>query len=374
MTRWLVMVVVALMALTAAVIAEAGVPADAKPAPMQMQGGMCPMMQGAGMMGQAGNAMAASHCMAAWDGYIYILQNDTLKKLDHNLTEVKSIKLEMAQPAMQGMGMQPHGMMQGGMMSGGGRMQNDDKPGPGSMSGPMGAGPGMGSGSGMMMQGGMMSGGMMQGGMMQGRNAQLAADVKGIYLLRAGQLTVFDHDLNKIASTQITEPGPGSMSGGMGAMSGTMRDGMMSGSRGGMMQGKMQRDGMQQGGMMQGMSCPMMSAGMGDDGPIGLVSSAQRRIAEGSLSITSMWVYPREASVHVNIRDDAGQGVSNAVVSAFLYPKGKPERGVERPVYETGGTFMVPCEFAAPGDYELALRIKRSGMADVLVYQHLSVH
>lgn len=271
MVRYCLSFAVTLVILNVIAVAQPGVPADDGSAPM-------PPMQVEGMTPNGpvvigGRIGQRASSIAAWDGYIYILQGSTLTKLSKDFTETKSVEL----PSLPGF------------------------------------------------------------------DSQIAADAKGVYLLRAGLLTVYGHDLNQMGSTQIGEP---------------------------------RADMVVPRGMGPGPMLPGNISTMGFDmGPIGLVSSPESRIEGGTIFITSRWAYPREATVSVDLRNTAREPEKDVLsISAFLYPKGKPELGCRPPVDEKAGGCLISCTFAAPGEYELAIRIIRRGMPELTKYQHLSVH
>ena len=321
---------------------------------------------------------------AEWGGFTYVLRAQKLEKLDADGNAVKSVDVTcpmMGEGQMMGQGMTQSGetMMQGGcgMMSGQqGAMQGGCgmMSGQAMMSGQQGAmqgGCGMMSGQQATMQGGcpmsgqavmsgqqgamqggcpmsgqammsgqqsgmqggcsmmaMMGGGQMMGGqgmmgMGQGmkHGPSLTADASGVYLRHCRTLSTYDLDLN-LTATEALQPSVCTM--------------------------------------------PASQAGGADERGIndGVVSLKVHPAQAGQgLSRLQLVVYGADMT------PDAG-----AAVSAFIYPAGNA--GAGKTVEVTGtdpGEFYGAADLSGAGASELAVRVKRPGMADEVVYYMLNV-
>jgi len=349
------------------------------PAPDQMQGPMSPCMQRWQSDMQRGPMAGMMSAMdtASWAGFVYVLHGNVLEKRDAEGSVVAAVELEDFEQIMQEIeetgicpvcGMDMEEMAEAGcpMMGGQGRMQ-----GGGMMHGQgqgMMQGGGMmhGQGQGMMQGGGMMHGqgqGMMQGGgMMHGQGqgmtpgrmhgmqrgqmmscVRLDADAEGVYLLRGGKMTVFDHDLNQKSSWRIeTMECPANE--------------------------RMRAMAMEQMGRERCPHCRMHS-GMGMD-------RAQRSIPMGSVE---MWYYPRmlmagPARFHVQVFGANLQPDANAQVSAYLYPANTPGSGMGVAMQPLGaGQYYGLAQVPSAGQWELAVRVMRPDMDDARAYYGVSV-
>lgn len=108
--------------------------------------------------------------MALWNGNVYVARGVTLEKLDGHLQVQRSVAL----PALEA---RPAAGHEHASQEGTPRQRSH----------------GMMAGKHQMMQ-------MHQGAMSHSR---LEVDNTGVYLLRAGRLTVYDHDLNERASREL---------------------------------------------------------------------------------------------------------------------------------------------------------------------------
>ena len=360
MKRSVELIVAVILALVSSGIAqETPVVGGAGNNPQMMSDGMCMMMNGP-MMGMMGAAD-----LAAWDGSVYFLNGNALLKLDSDLREVKSVELgDMAgmMKKMQESGMCP---MCGNMMGPGG------KPGMMGQGGQKGM---MAHGQGMGMMGG--EGGMMpimkkmhQMHMMKMMGkAQIAADEAGVYLLRGGKLTVFDHDLDNMRSEQVSDMSAD-------AANCPMCQKMVKQMQAG------------EGGMMM---CPMMQQMMGGPGAGGMrgmmtghkgqmggpFSEAQvRAIADGEVTVAHRPVQLTVGPVgfRVLVFNLPGQADSTATLTGFLYPQGATDKGKTVQFSNMPMHFVGSTTIAASGAYELAIRVKRPDHGDVVVYLPLSV-
>ncbi|MGD9498272.1 MAG: hypothetical protein AB7Y46_18370 [Armatimonadota bacterium] len=340
MRRLMTVVLVAGMLCAGGASAQQQYPGQGQP--MQGPGGGEMQMGMMGQMAMMGRIMPMMDApdVAAWDGSIYLLSAMSLQKLNADLEPVKTIEFE-----------QMPGMMEGMMGEEGGVMM----PGGGVMGGPM-RGPGQ-RGGGMMGRSGMMSGDdtmpmmRMMHGMHRGRmmsNSRVTADARGVYVLRGSTLTAYDHDLNQVRSAEVVavlEDAAGC------PMCKTM----------------MQR--MQEGGMM---GPGMMGGGMMGPGMMGGPWSAprERPLEMGRVQLSHR-LMPSSGQVifRVAVLTAAGGLDGSASVSGFVYPKGQPAHG--RAVQFTrgpGGHLMGAAQIAAAAVYELALRVKRAGREDAVVY------
>lgn len=322
------MVVVTVLLALAAGIGMAQCPRMGPPAPPAQQDAPAdPPMRGMGAMAGGGPMamMMAMSDIATWGGYVYVVQGNTLEKRDAEGNVVKTIELNAP-----GQMMWPRQGAGAGAMRGGGQgMMCGQQGGQGMMQGQRG-------GQGMMQgrQGGQ---GMMQpGGMMM--CARLSADAQGVYLLRGGTITVFDHDLNRKASWRL----PMAAGAGRGAMC-QMR-----------------------GGHEQRPTCPMCSE----------ADRARRSIARGSVE---MWHRPcllavGPARFYVRVFDADMQPDPRAQVSVYLYPEGDPDNGRGLQMQSLGaGEYYGLVNIPASGQWELAVRVMRPGMDDARVYYELPV-
>ncbi len=192
----------------------------------------------------------------------------------------------------------------------------------------------------------MMSGAMGPGMMRRGRMmscTRLSADEQGVYLLRGGKVTVFDHDLNRESSWRVaTADGPANE--------------------------RMRRMAMEH---MDRTRCPncRMHSDM-------VVDGARRAIEGGSVEV---WHRPRALSAgaarfHVQVLDADGAPDAEATVSLYLYPNDDPGRGASLAVQPLGaGQYYGVVEISGAGEWELAVRVIRPGMEDARVYYDLPV-
>ncbi len=183
---------------------------------------------------------------------------------------------------------------------------------------------------------------------------QIAADEAGVYLLRGGKLTVFDHDLNKIRSEQVSDMSAD-------AAKCPMCQKMMKQMQAG------------EGGMKM---CPMMQQMMGHHGRMGgPFSEAQvRAIEDGEVTIAHRPVQLTVGPVgfRVSVFKLSGQADATATVTGFLYPQGAADKGKTVQFNKMHMHLIGSTTIAASGAYELAIRIKRPDHGDVVVYLSLS--
>lgn len=191
-------------------------------------------------------------------------------------------------------------------------------------------------------------------------NPSVAADAGGVYVLRAGEMTVYDLDLNKISSAEVidlnAELAPCPMCAEMGAQAepirarGTGRAIAMSGGAWG------------------------PNPNIGEDERPKLVGFSQpraRAMMGGEVTLQNRPVSPSGGLVtlYIGVLDVNGEPNPKATVSAYLYRNDKPKSGStvrlmrSGPGYSTGHP-----ELAGAGPWELAVRVKRPGMADARVY------
>ena len=122
----------------------------------------CPMCA---VMGAAG--------LASWDGSVFLLSGGTLQKLDAHLQTIKTLSLPDAGCGMSGMAGGAacadcsHKMAQGDAAEDAPEPMAEPKP--------------------------------------KNCSRLLTADSSGVYVLRCGTLSVFDHDLNQVASKRVVE-------------------------------------------------------------------------------------------------------------------------------------------------------------------------
>jgi hypothetical protein len=219
---------------------------------------------------------------------------------------------------------------------------------PGGMMGGMQGGPMMGEGMhGQGMGGGMMGDdeqmrmGMrhMQLGRMHSK-VELEADEDGVYLLRGGHFTKFDHDLNKVKSWDAVSAACMAKDNSVDCAMREMRQ-------------------------AQCPTCRMMLGTMVDE----------RGIPEGTVT---MWhrpanLTPGMARFQVQVDRLSGEG-ADADVSAYLYPKGNVNAGMGVPMNSVGGGhFYGVVNIPSAGEWELSLRVQRPGMEDVKVYYDIPV-
>jgi len=205
---------------------------------------------------------------------------------------------------------------------------------------------------------------------MMGR-AEVEADAKGVYLLRGGELTVYDHDLNKVSTTVVCE------------VTGDCSNcpvcrGMMQQRKCGV--GCMMHEESEGGGPrgeMGGGSCSgcraLARSGRGATPP---GKALVRAIASGSVSVmhAPAVLTVGEADLHVHVDGVEGKGDAGAAVSAFVYPVGSPDAGKVAAMERVDpGRFMGTMALGAAGAYDLAVRVKRPGHSDEVVYFALRV-
>jgi hypothetical protein len=298
---------------------------------MQMQQG--PM---ASMMGAIDTAV--------YGDFVYVVQGNMLEKRDMDGNTVDSVQLEDMQQRMHKMkeaGVCPMCGMPadeearmgcpGGMM---GEMQGQHR-----MQGQQGM---QRRGMHRMMGEGATEKGMrgMQRGKMHSK-VELEADAKGVYLLRGGAFTKFDHDLNKEKSWDAVS------------------------------EDCLAKDDSVQCAMreMRKAECPtcrMMAGTLVDE----------RGIPEGTVA---MWHRPAKLTpgtvrFQVQVDNLTDRGDADADVSAYLYPKGNVDAGMGVPMNSVGGGhFYGLVDLPSDGMWELAMRIIRPGMEDVKVYYDLPV-
>lgn len=318
------------------------------PGPMQM--GM--------QQGPMGSMMGALDS-AVWGDYVYVLQGNMLEKRDMDGNAVKSVELtdmEQTMEEMEAEGVCPVCGMP---------MDEETRAAcPGAM---MGEGQGMGQMGGMhgrMMQGQGMDGQMMQGQRMRARcpmmgdeatergmrsmqrgqmysKVKLMANEDGVYLLRGGKFTKFDHDLNQAQSWQAVS------------------DACLA--RDDSVQCAMRQ--------MDRAKCPTCRMMMGT-----LVD--ERGIRDGTVT---MWSRPARLTpgpvrFQVQVDDLSGRGDADANVNAYLYPKGNVNAGMGVEMQSVGGGhFYGMADIPGAGQWELSLRVMRPGMEDVKVYYDIPV-
>ncbi|MGI5816843.1 MAG: hypothetical protein ACOX9R_01965 [Armatimonadota bacterium] len=315
--------------------------AEAMTCPHGMQMGM-QMQQGpmASMMGAMDTAVHGD--------FVYVLQGNMLEKRDMDGNVVRSVQLEGMEQMMEQMeadgvcpmcgmpmDMEAREGCPGAMMGGMHGQQSEGMQG------------GMGQMHGRMHGGGMMGEGATEEGMrgmQRGRmhsKVKLEADADGVYLLRGGKFTKFDHDLNKVKSWDAVSEACLAKD-----------DSVQCAMR------QMQR--------AQCPTCRMMTGRLVDE----------RAIEAGSVA---MWHRPAvltagTARFQVQVRDAARQGDARATVSGYLYPQGNVNAGTGVDLQSVGGgQFFGFAEIPEAGHWLLALRVKRPGMEDVRVYYDLPV-
>jgi hypothetical protein len=316
-------------------------------------------------------SMAGALDTAVWGDHVYVLQGNMLEKRDMEGNVVKSVQLKDMERTMQqmqdegvcpmcGMSMEHEGRMGcPGAMEGSpcptcggtpgmgmqGRMRGMDGQNDGEGMHRMG---GMhGEGRGMHRMGGMHGQGMTKAGMkgmQKGKmysKVELNADANGVYLLRGGQFTAFDHDLNQTQSWQ--------------AVSETC-----------LAKDDSVECAMQQARKAKCPTCRMMMGTMQDE----------RGIQDGTVT---MWHRPAELSpgmvrLQVQVDDLSDAGDADAKVNAYLYPRNDVDAGMGVQMHPTGGGhFYGLVDVPSEGMWELALRVIRPGMEDVKVYYDLAV-
>ena len=286
--------------------------------------------------------MAGALDTAVWGDFVYVLQGNMLEKRDMDGNTLKSVQLDDMDATMEQMedaricpicGMPMDEETRAGCPGGMGMM--------GGMQGSMGQMHGRMHGGAMMGQGMTMQG---MRAMQRGRMyscVRLQADPDGVYLLRGGKFTKFDHDLNKVKSwSAISEQCAAQDN----ACECAMRH-------------------------MRRAACPTCRMMMG-----ALVD--ERGISGGKVSIwhRPAMLTPGMVRFQVQVDELDGRGDADAKVNAYLYPKGNPNAGMGvtmRPV--GGGHFYGMAEMPGAGSWELALRVMRPDMEDVRVYYDLPV-
>lgn len=352
MKRTLALVVVALMVAGAA-YAQCGMmartPAAEDDAPVSpcMRG----MQQGMQMRQGPMASMAGALDTAVWGDFVYVLQGNMLEKRDMDGNVIKSVHLKDMEQTMEDI------EAEGVCPMCGMPMDHEAREGcPGAMMGPMmhGQGQGMsgqggmqGQGQGMHRMGGMHGQGMTEKGMrgmQRGKmysKVELTADADGVYLLRGGQFTAFDHDLNQTKSWR--------------AVSETCMaadDSIDCAMRG-----------------MQKAKCPTCRMMMG-------TMQEERGIEDGTIT---MWHRPAKLTpgmvrFQVQVDDLSDAGDADAKVNAYLYPKGDVDAGMGIPMHSVGGGHLYGmADVPMAGHWMLALRVMRPGMEDVKVYYDVPV-
>lgn len=338
---------------------------------------------GMAMQGGPMASMMGGTEMAAWGGFIYVLQGAALEKRDLQGNVVKTVELtdvEQSMTAMERAGICPicgmdmaamaedgacpmmgggagagrgmmHGRQGGGMMQrpggGGGMMHGQHNP-----QAPHGMTHGQSGGGGMMMGGGcpMMGDTSTDESTMAARQkrqmrscVRLSADSEGVYLLRGGRLTVFTHDLERQGAWEVDLADcPANRH---------------------MRQMARQR--------MMASTCPHCRMHMGAG-----MERLRRSIPAGSVE---MWHHPKAltagpARIHLQVFDGSRMPDADAQLSAFLYPEGDTGAGMGLTLMPLGAAqFYALTEIPAAGSWELAVRVMRPGMEDALVYYNMSV-
>lgn len=362
MKRTLVFVVAALL-IAGAAFAQCGMMAPAPAADDEAPVSPCMrgMQQGMQMREGPMASMMGAMDTAVWGDYVYVLQGNMLEKRDMDGNVVESVQLEDMEQMMQemeeagicpacGMPMDMEaragcpGAMEGVPCPRCGGIPGQAMQGP-SMQGRMGMHRRMGGMHGRMMQmqgEGMTMQGMrgMQRGMMHCK-VKLEADADGVYLLRGGKFTKFDHDLNKVKSWDAVS------------------------------EACLAKDDSVQCAMrqMRRAQCPTCRMMMGT-----LVD--ERGIKDGTVA---MWhrpavLTPGAVRFQVQVDKLSGQGDADAKVNAYLYPAGNPADGMGVQMHSLGGgSFYGMADIPHAGQWELSLRIMRPGMEDVKVYYKLPV-
>jgi len=336
MKRTLALVVVALL-MAGTAFAQCGMMA---PAPAAGDDGpvspcMRGMQQGMQMRQSPMASMAGALDTAVWGEFVYVLQGNMLEKRDMDGNAATSVQLaDMAQTMEQ---MEADGVCPMCGMP----MEMEGREGcPGAMCG---GGAGQGRAQGQGMQGDCMTRRGMHG-MQRGKMyncVRLDADANGVYLLRAGMFTKFDHDLNKEKSWN--------------AISETCAE----------------RDNACECAMkqMRRSGCPTCRMMMG-------TMQEERGIEDGSVA---MWHRPARltagmARFQVQVDDVSEQGDADAGVTGYLYPKADVTAGIGIEMHSVGGGhFYGLVDIPGAGDWELSLRIMRPGMGDAKVYYDIPV-
>jgi hypothetical protein len=328
-----------------------------------------PGAQGQGMQMRQGpmGSMAGAMDTAVWNDYVYVLQGNMLEKRDMDGNVVESVQLKDMQKRMEQMeaeGICPMCGMPMDMEARAGcpgAMGDVPCPRCGGVPGAPGTGGearsqgmqgrmgGMHGGQGMQGRMGRMHGGQgmtEQGmrGMQRGKmysKVELDADADGVYLLRGGHFTKFDHDLNQVTSWRAVSD--------QCLAKDNSIDCAMRGMR-----------------KAQCPTCRMMMGTLVDE----------RGIKDGTVA---MWHRPASLTpgmvrFQVQVDDLSGQGHADAGVSAYIYPEGNPDAGMGVPMHSVGGGhFYGLVDVPSEGMWELSLRVQRPGMEDVKVYYNLPV-
>ncbi len=170
---------------------------------------------------------------------------------------------------------------------------------------------------------------------------RLSADEEGVYLLRGGRMTIFDHDLNRQNSWRVSmEDCPAHQ--------------------------RVRQMAMQK---MRGTSCPTcrMHAGREID---------ERSITNGYVR---MWhrpavLTPGPARINISVHELDLSPDNDAAVSGYLYPNDNPDDGLGLQMESVGGgQYYATVDIPAEGQWELAVRIMRPGEEDVRVYYNVPV-
>ncbi|MFW5868157.1 MAG: hypothetical protein ACOCX2_10100 [Armatimonadota bacterium] len=333
MKRTLVFVVAALL-VTGAAFAQCprmDARAEAEEAsPQTMRMGM--------QQGPMGSMMGAMDT-AVHDNFVYIVQGNMLEKRDMDGDTVESVQLDDMEERMQQMhdegicpvcGMPTDTEVRegcpGGMMGG---MHGRGTQDPGMHGGMTGDDDQMGMGMRHMQHGRMHS------------KVELEADADGVYLLRGGHFTKFDHDLNKVKSWDAVS-----------AECMAQDDSIDCAMR------EMRR--------AECPTCRMMLGAMVDE----------RGIPEGTVT---MWHRPANLTpgmvrFQVQVDDRSGEGHADANVSGYLYPKDDVDAGMGVPMHSVGGGhFYGLVDVPSEGAWVLSLRVTRPGMEDARVYYDIPV-
>lgn len=173
---------------------------------------------------------------------------------------------------------------------------------------------------------------------------EVSADDQGVYVLRAGKVYSYDLDLNQTKVYAALDTGNLAWSRLCECAVAEMQDG----------------------------SCPVCRLRSHIRG-----EALQRALNEG---VVALVVRPRmlkvgEARFGVHLMNTARQFDAAAGATAFIYPMGNPGSGMRVPLTRLAhGRFYGQRDIATAGNWQLALRVTRPGMADEMVYYNLMVH
>ena len=345
----------AMLLITGAAFAQCPMMSAAQGEDGQMQMGGCARGMQQGMQMQQGPmaSMMSANESAVFGDNVYMLQGNMLQKRDMEGNIVKSVQLTDMEQIMDDM------EAEGTCAVCGMPMDEETRAGCPAVTGAPCPTCGMMHSEGMAMGEGMQDGGMMQGGcpyMAEGATEEgmrgmqrgamysrvsIDADADGVYVLRGGQFSVYDHDLNQTKTWR--------------AVSEECRAGDDS------VQCAMAE--------MRKADCPtcrMMLGSMQDE----------RAIPGG---MVRMWHRPAAlrtgpARIQVQVNNASGMGVVNATVTGYLYPRGSVDQGMGVPLRSVGGGgYFGMVNIPRSGDWDLAVRVRRPGMEDQRVYYNLSV-